>query len=173
MKDEAMFYWVCGHLFGWTEVKESMYIMDKDRNGIPIRINHTEDVRRPKYIRFCQRKYQFWDLFDLCGQWSLLGGNIRRDMAFEYFQKNILSKYKDALHDKILYDLNWEGRKHYTSLIHNIITGGLADYIDKILCTNKCSSTYCTKKHRVEWEFILKEWDYIEANLLNALENFK
>ena len=44
MQNEAILYWVCGHIFGWQPIKEIMYLMQKDINGIPQKIEGKEET---------------------------------------------------------------------------------------------------------------------------------
>ncbi len=176
MKNEAEFYWVCGHLFGWRDITESQYIMEKDSNGIPVKIERKEDVQHTKYIRCYKGKYQVWNekgkAKSLEGKWESLGNTTQREKAFSYFKVAALPELRNTLHDKILEDLRSKGKEVYKMMIKGIIEDGYADYIDKVACTDKNSLTYESKQNG-EKERFLEEWEFITKDLINTIENFK
>ncbi len=176
MQNEVEFYWVCGNLFGWTETTETQYIMEKDGNKKPIKIESKEDVAHTKYIRCYKGKYQVWNedgtAMSLDGKWESLGNTTQREKAFNYFKTVLLPELKNTLHDKILNDIRSKGKEVYKMMIQSIIDDGMADYIDRVACTDKNSLTYFTKQNG-ETERFIKEWDFIQKDLINAIENFK
>lgn len=176
MQNEVEFYWVCGSLFGWTNITEEQYIMERDSNNNPIKIDKKEKVSHTKYIRYYKGKYQVWDedgtTISLDGKWRDLGSTNQRDKAFNYFKTVVLPGLKNTLHDKILKDLRSKGKDIYTLIIQGIINDGIADYIDKIACTDKNSLTYFSRQNG-ETERLIKEWEFIQKDLINSIENFK
>ncbi len=174
MKNEALFYWVCGHIFGWKNTVESQYIMEKDKNNEPIKIDHKEDVDHVKYIRYYKGKYQYWeqDVESNDGDWKSLANTTQREVAFRYFKTEVFPKIKDVLHDKVYKALSDRGKGVYKSMVEEIISAGKEDYIDKLLCTDKNSITYKSKNNG-ELLQINEEWKYIAKSLVNALETLK
>lgn len=176
MTNEAEFYWVCGQLFGWTNVVEQQYIMEKDFNGNPLKIASKENVEHTKYIRCYKGKYQIWNetskTMSLDGKWESLGNTTQRERAYSFFKTNLLPEIKLYLHAKILMDRDAKGKEYYSEIIKNIIADGMADYIDKLVCSDKNSLTYFSKNNG-ETEQLIQEWNYIEQELLNALNNLK
>ncbi|MDR0969874.1 MAG: hypothetical protein LBM67_05000 [Lentimicrobiaceae bacterium] len=177
MQNEAELYWICGNLFGWQEVKETKYIMEKDNNGSPIKIQSEEEVEHAKYIRIMNKgKYYFWNEDGKSkgtdGKWVEFDKNaMRRDQAFNLFKTMILPQIKNTLHEKIKKDIQNRGKGYYDGIIDNIIANGKFDYIDQIICANKNSLTFY--KQGNEGERLDEEWTYIEKQLKNALGNFK
>lgn len=57
-------------------------------------------------------------------------------------------------------------------MIQSVIDDGMADYIDKIACTDKNSLTYFSKQNG-ETERFVKEWEFIQKDFINSIENFK
>ncbi len=176
MQNEAEFYWVCGNLFGWTEICETQYIMEKDGNKKPVKIENKEEISHIKYIRCYKGKYQVWNedgiAMSLDDKWENLGNTTQREKAFEYFKTVVLPALKNTLHDKILNDIRSKGKEVYKLMIKGIINDGLADYIDKVVCSDKNSLTYFSKQN-AEKERFVKEWDFIVKDLVNSIENFK
>ncbi|MDR0939292.1 MAG: hypothetical protein LBN29_08075 [Mediterranea sp.] len=174
MQNEDILYWVCGNIFGWESVKETMYIMAKDNNGKPLKIDHKEEVEHVKYIRMNNKKYYFWnedgDSRGLEGKWTPLGNTTQRDKAFNYFKTVVLPQIKQTLTAKIQYDISKRGRAYYEMIIDDIISGGYADYVDRLLCTDKNSLTYDTQA-RGDLPQLTEEWNYISKQLKNALNN--
>ncbi|MDR0939289.1 MAG: hypothetical protein LBN29_08060 [Mediterranea sp.] len=172
MRNEDLLYWVCGNIFGWESVKETMYIMAKDSNGMPLKIDHKEEVEHVKYIRMNKTKYYFWnedgDSTELEGKWTPLGNTTRRDTAFMYFKTSVLPQIKPMLRDKIRQDIAKRGKAYYEAMIDNIADGGYADYVDRLICTGKNSLTYETQDGG-ELSQLTEEWHYIRKHLKNAL----
>ena len=175
MQNEAEFYWVCGNFFGWTDIIETQYIMEKNDKNEAVRIESKENVSHTKYIRCYKGKYQVWNengmSTGLDGKWVSLGNTNQREKAFNYFKTVVLPEIKNTLHDKIYEELH-QNRKIYKSVIQGIIDDGKADYIDKIACTDKNSLTYYSKQNGEQDRFN-KEWEFIVKDLINAIDNFK
>ena len=175
MQNEAEFYWVCGNFFGWTDIIETQYIMEKNDKNEAVRIESKENVSHTKYIRCYKGKYQVWNengmSTGLDGKWVSLGNTNQREKAFNYFKTVVLPDIKNTLHDKIYEELH-QNRKIYKSVIQGIIDDGKADYIDKIACTDKNSLTYYSKQNGEQDRFN-KEWEFIVRDLINAIDNFK
>lgn len=176
MQNEVEFYWVCGNFFGWTDVVETQYIMEKDSNKKPIKIESKEDVPHTKYIRCYKGKYQVWNedgtAMTLDGKWTALGNTAQREKAFNYFKTIVFPDLRNTLHDKILNDIRSKGKEVYKMMIQSVIDDGMADYIDKIACTDKNSLTYFSKQNG-ETERFVKEWEFIQKDFINSIENFK
>ena len=176
MQNEAEFYWVCGNFFGWTDIIETQYIMEKNDKNEAVRIESKENVSHTKYIRCNKGKYQVWNengiSTGLDGKWVSLGNTNHRDKAFNYFKTVVLPELKNTLHDRILELLIANGRKGYKLLIQGIIDDGKTDYINKIACTDKNSLTYCSEQNGEQDRFN-KEWEFIVKDLINVIDNFK
>lgn len=176
MQNEVEFYWVCGNFFGWTDVTETQYVMEKDSNRKPIKIESKEDVSHTKYIRCYKGKYQVWNedgtAMTLDGKWTALGNTTQREKAFNYFKTIVFPELRNTLHDKILNDIRSKGKEVYKIMIQSVIDDGMADYIDKIACTDKNSLTYFSKQNG-ETERFVKEWEFIQKDFINSIENFK
>ena len=176
MQNEAEFYWVCGNFFGWTDIIETQYIMEKNDKNEAVRIESKENVSHTKYIRCHKGKYQVWNENGMStgvdGKWVSLGNINHRDTAFNYFKTVVLPELKNTLHDRILELLIANGRKGYKLLIQGIIDDGKTDYINKIACTDKNSLTYCSEQNGEQDRFN-KEWEFIVKDLINVIDNFK
>lgn len=176
MQNEAEFYWVCGNFFGWTDIIETQYIMEKNDKNEAVRIESKENVSHTKYIRCHKGKYQVWNENGMStgvdGKWVSLGNINHRDKAFNYFKTVVLPELKNTLHDRILELLIANGRKGYKLLIQGIIDDGKTDYINKIACTDKNSLTYCSEQNGEQDRFN-KEWEFIVKDLINVIDNFK
>jgi hypothetical protein len=174
MQNEAMMLWVCGHLFGWQELKENAYIMQKDSNGTPLKIEQKEEVTHKKTISVRKGKYFYWnedgDSRGLDGKWYSLDNSNRRDAAFRYFKSTVLPKIKQTLVNKIKDDYASNGRAYYEALVDDLITDGKFDYIDKIVCSDKSSLTYF-QQNSGEANLLDEEFNYIKNNLKNDLNN--
>ncbi len=174
-ENSALFYWVCGQFFGWEEIVESQFIMEKEGDK-PVRIDRKEEVLHKKYIRCCKGKYLFWNNLgreDADGEkWQPLGNTTQRDAAFRYFKTTVLPEHKNEYHDLILNVLRTQGVTKFVLMIQDVISGGMPDYIDKIACTDKNSLTYSAKQNG-ETDLFCEEWSYIENELINAIQNFK
>lgn len=176
MQNEAELYWILGSLFGWQTVKEQQYIMEKDSNGNPLKIEHKEEVENTKYIRVNKGKYEFWnedgESIGMLGKWTPLNKATQRDQAFQFFKTCALPSIKNMLYAKIKSDIRNKGLVYYETIVDGIIANGKFDYIDKIICADKNSSTYYSQA-KDEGKCFDEEWNYIEKHLKNALSNFK
>lgn len=170
---EAMFYWVAGQFFGWTEVVEKARNMEKDQNGATLKEIEKVEVKYAKYIRFDKTKYRYWnEKGQSRGQsekWTdFLTANRKR--AFEFFKFDVLPLLRDEYKSLILNELNLRGTGYYKTVIDKLKADGKQDYIDKVMCSNKSSVTYySTDGKTVEAEFVDQEWAYIESEFLDAL----
>lgn len=175
MQNEAMFYWVCGHLFGWREITEDMHIMEKNRDGEPVRCTGKEEITQPKYIRVKAGKYMYWDEAGDPGKdqkWKLIDNTTVRNHAFNYFKTTIFPEIKTVLNKKIADDITNKGENFYVTKVQNMIDNGIHDYINCIVCSNKNSSTI-SSQNGGEWNQYLEEWKFIERDLVNSLKNLK
>lgn len=175
MQNEAMFYWVCGHLFGWREIAEDMHIMEKDRDGEPIRCTGKEEVTQPKYIRVKAGKYMYWDEDGDPGKdqkWKPLDNTTMRNQAYSYFKTTIFPEIKNVLNKKIEDEIRSRGDSFYITKVQSMIDNGIHDYINCIVCTNKNSATV-SAQNGIEWKQYLDEWKFIENDLINTLTNIK
>lgn len=175
MQNEAMFYWVCGTLFGWKEITEDMHIMEKDRDGAPIRCTGKEEVTHPKYIRVKAGKYMYWDEAGDPGKdqkWKPIDNTTMRNHAYNFFKTTIFPAIKNVLNKKIVDEITNKGEFYYVTKAQNMIENGIHDYINCIVCSNKNSSTISTQ-NGVEWNQYLEEWKFIETDLINTLTNIK
>lgn len=170
---EAMFYWVAGQFFGWTEVVEKARNMEKDQNGATLKEIEKVEVKYAKYIRFDKTKYRYWnEKGQSRGQsekWTdFLTANRKR--AFEFFKFDVLPLLRDEYKSLILHELNLRGTGYYKTVIDNLKADGKQDYIDKVMCSNKSSVTYYSADGKtVEAEFVDQEWAYIESEFLDTL----
>jgi hypothetical protein len=175
MQNEAELYWICGNIFGWQSVKETKYIMEKDNNGVPLKIENKEEVEHPKYIRINKGKYFYWnedgESKGLDGKWVSLNNAAQRDQAFQFFKAVALPQIKQTLHAKIKADIKSKGKAYYEAIVDGIVANGKYDYIDRIVCADKNSLTYYTQAKGEDKRFD-EEWKYIEKQLKNALSNF-
>jgi hypothetical protein len=175
MQNEAELYWVCGSIFGWQSIKETKYIMLKDNNGIPQKIEGYEESEYTKYIRYNKGKYFYWnedgESKGLDGKWVSLNNTTQRDQAFQFFKTVALPQIKQTLQAKIKSDITAKGKAYYEAIVDGIIANGKYDYIDHIVCANKNSLTYYAQA-KGEDKRLDEEWGYIEKQLKNALSNF-
>jgi len=175
MQNEAELYWVCGSIFGWQSIKETQYMMEKDNNGIPLKIEDKDEVEHIKYIRINKGKYFYWnedgESKGLDGKWVSLNNTTQRDQAFQFFKTVALPQIKQTLHAKIKADIKSKGKAYYEAIVDGIIAKGKYDYIDQIVCADKNSLTYYSQKKGEDKRFD-EEWAYIEKHLKNALGNF-
>lgn len=173
MQNEAMFYWVCGNLFGWREVTDDMHIMEKNRDGEPIRCTGKEEVTQPKYIRVKNGKYLYWDEAGDPGKdqkWKPIDNTTVRNTAYNYFKTSIFPEIKTVLHNKIASEITDRGENYYVTKVQTIIDNGIHDYINCIVCSNKNSSTI-SSQNGGEWAQCLEEWKFIENDLINSIKN--
>jgi len=174
MKNEAIFYWVCGHLFGWKTVVEDERIMVKDENGKVLKKQEKQKVEHIKYIYNLNGKYVYWNPQSLPGandQWTPLDNVTRRDSAFSYFKSNVLPTFKEDF-KHIIKEQYGAKRAWWKDEINRIIQDGFANYIDRIVCANKQSTTYFTDNGG-ELKLLQEEFKYLTDLLLNQLENLK
>ncbi len=179
LQNEAMFYWVCGQLFGYKDVTETGYVMLKDDKGddVTVKIDHKENVTHPKYIRCIKGKYYFWaetmDEHSNLEKWYPIGGERTtgdRLKAFEYFKTSVLPEFKAELRRFLTETFKKMGQVQRQALVKEVADMGKMDYIDLILCTDKSSSTYYSQK-KMESTQIDAEWNYIKKELAKAIEN--
>ena len=174
MKNEAIFYWVCGHFFGWESIKEEERIMNKDEKGNVLSEGSTELVEHTKYVCCLKRKYMYWDVNAAPGkdrQWKPLENSTRRDTAYNAFKTIVLSEHKENFKELIIstYGKNvqyWEG------VIKGVIDAGFEDYINRVVCSDKSSVTYFSRESG-EVKQLQEEFQYIKNDLLTALANLK
>lgn len=181
LPNEAMFYWVCGQIFGYVDVAEQCYIMEKESDGTPIKQLRKEDVTHPKYIANRKGKYYFWEERSKNNgadkKWYPIGSVSTGDRlkAFENFKAITFPQFKSDLHSFILGLKSTKGSEVLKAMIAEVKAMGMEDYIDLVLCTDKASATYYSQK-KMELTQITAEWDYITdetSGLLVALENLK
>jgi hypothetical protein len=168
MKDEAIFYWVCGHFFG-VEIKEDERVLD-DEGRETGKVQGTHH----KYVCCLRKKYMYWDEDSLPGKdehWQPLGNTSRRDTAFNHFKTVVLPEDKEKF-KKMIVDTYSMNRAFWEAEFKNVIAAGFKAYIDRVVCSDKNSSTYITSNSG-EYQLIQKEWDYICKNLLNAIGNLR
>ncbi|MBQ7342356.1 MAG: hypothetical protein IJW42_03765 [Alistipes sp.] len=176
MQNEAMFYWVCGNLFGWKEITEDMHIMEKDRDGAPLRCTGKEEVTHPKYIRIKAGKYMYWDEEGDPGRdqkWKPMENTSSRDQAYTYFKTIIFPEIKQVLAKKISDDIKSRGEGFYVMMAQNLVNDGIHDYINKVVCSNRNSNTISSDGNTSDWNQYLEEWKFIEKDLINSLTNLK
>ncbi|MBE6210393.1 MAG: hypothetical protein E7130_02005 [Rikenellaceae bacterium] len=176
MQNEAMFYWVCGNLFGWKEITEDMHIMEKDRDGAPLRCTGKEEVTHPKYIRIKAGKYMYWDEEGDPGRdqkWKPMENTNSRDQAYTYFKTIIFPEIKQVLAKKISDDIKSRGEGFYVMMAQNLVDDGIHDYINKVVCSNRNSNTISSDGNTSDWNQYLEEWKFIEKDLINSLTNLK
>ncbi len=175
MQNEAMFYWVCGTFFGWKEITEDMHIMEKDRDGYPIRCIEKKEITHPKYIRIKAGKYMYWDETGSLGKdqkWKSMDNLAVRDQAYNYFKTIVFPEIKAVLSKKISDDITDKGENFYVTRVQNLIEDGIHDYINCKVCSNKNSATI-SAQDAGEWAQYLAEWEFIEKDLINSLKNIK
>lgn len=172
MKDEALFYWVCGHLFGWAEVQDTVRYMKKDATGAVTAEDRTEIVPHKKYVSCIKQKYYYWDEAVPAGKlqkWIPLDNTQRRDTAFNYFKSVVVPAHKTEYYNLIKAEIAKYGENYWKDRINEIMCGGhLDEYIDKWVCCNKSSATFFASEGR-EIELIRKEFDYICKSLSTTL----
>ncbi len=179
MQNQAMFYWVCGQLFGWTTIKEEERAMKTDDYGNATaedKENTSLEVHT-KYIACIKKKYYWWDPNAVAGRiekWQPLDNTSVRDSAFNYFKTIVLPNKKDLFNNLVKSEFQSKGKQYFEHKINEISKAGLVDYINKVLCTDKSSTTYFTSgSAKADFELIQKEFDYLQKYLFNALSNLK
>lgn len=172
MKDEAMFYWVCGHIFGWTEVQDTVRYMKKDAAGVVTAEAGTEIVPHKKFVACIKQKYYYWDETAAAGKlqkWVPLDNTQRRDTAFNFFKSVVLPAHKTAFYNLIKAEVAKYGENYWKDRVNEIMCNGQIDeYIDKWVCCNKSSATLFASEGR-EIDLIRQEFDYISKSLNTAL----
>lgn len=186
LPNEAMFYWVCGQLFGYhdesdpnkcSDVTETVTIMEKGANGETLRQKESYQEVHCKYICCRKGKYYFWEAKNKQNgqdrRWYLIGGSTsdKRNTAFENFKAVTLPAHKAELR-RLLLEIFKDMGGRLKPRIQEIIDMGKMDYIDRVMCSNRSSSTYYSQR-TYEASFVDDEWDYIENQLMNAVESFK
>lgn len=176
MKNEAIFYWVAGHFFGWDNVKEEERIMGLDEKGDITVEEGKEIVEHIKYIRCLRKKYMYWDEKAMDGKdkkWIPFGGagTSRRDTAYNSFKTEVLPELKEEFKKVILQQFNAR-REWWRGEITRVIEAGLADYINRVICSDKNSQTYMAS-HGGEYTLIQQEFSYLCKDFWNALSNLK
>ncbi len=174
MKGEAMFYWTCGHFFGWEKIKEEARIMKRDERGNVISEDHKELVENLKYVCCLRKKYMYWDVNLPAGrdkQWQPLGNTSRRDTAFNYFKTVVLPEHKENF-KSIIKNVYGQQVAFWRGEIARFISDGFEDYIDKIVCSDKGSVTYAASNSG-EYKLLQEEFQYIKNDLLNALDSLR
>lgn len=186
MPDEAMFYWVCGQLFGYhhdtdpdkrSDVTEKVTIMAKDENGKTIRRERVENAVHYKYISFQKGYYYFWENDSPTNgqmkRWYPIGGisTPDRERAFNNFKSITFPEHKTALQEYLTEIFKNLGQERLMALVNELTSMGKRDYIDRLMCANKNSATYYSQRTQ-EAAFIDQEWDYIESKFRQAVETF-
>lgn len=174
MKNESIFYWVCGHFFGWETIKEDERIMNKDEKGVVLSEGGKELADHLKYICCLRKKYMYWDVDAPAGkdrQWKPLGNTGRRDTAYNEFKTVILPEHKENF-KSIITEVYSQKVAFWRNEIQRVIDAGFEDYIDRIVCSDKSSVTYFSKESG-EVKQLQDEFQYIKNDLLNALDNLK
>lgn len=174
MKNEAIFYWVCGQFFGWESITEDERIMNKDENGKVLSESSKESAEHTKYICCLRKKYMYWDVNAPAGkdrQWISLDNTSRRDSAYNYFKTMILPEYKETFKELISqkYSMN---KTYWNSKIQSVADAGFEDYIDRVVCSDKSSVTYFSNNSG-ETKQLQEEFQYIKKDLLSTLANFR
>lgn len=175
MTDEAMFYWVAGQIFGWTEIVEKARIMEKGPNGETIKEIGKEEVSHEKYVRYEKNKYWYWNQKATGrgqgGKWTEINTSDRLS-AFEFFKTEVLNNLREEFKAMILAKREEKGIGHYKFVIEEIKKAEKQDYIDKLVCGHKSSATlYAGNTH--EAAFVDEEWEYFAEKFLDALQIFK
>ena len=170
MKNEAMFYWVCGHIFGWQTTKEEEREMKRDdKTGDIIGEGTTEYVEHLKYVRFKKKKYEYCFSDGDDKEWQSLDNTSMRDKAFNYFKTVVLPEHKES-YMGLIKEL-YKGKVNYWKAeIERLRGAGLDEYINKLVCNDKNSMTYKGKK---EYDLVKAEFKYICNELIGALDNLK
>ena len=147
-RHEAMFYWVCGQIFGWPGAQ-----------------CETAEVGYPeKYICYMHQRYMFWipNLLQGGGWQELKSSNRAR--AFEYFKTELLPYLRDYYDELISRKIAERGLIYYRHLIDSLRSGGKQRYVETVL----------RETPRMPMEdyvsFIDEEWTYIEEKLVEELQ---
>lgn len=177
MKDEGMFYWVAGQIFGWQVLTEKARVMEKTVNGETIKEKGTEEVQNTKYIRYYNKKYYYWNEKSTghgqLGKWTETP-SVNRHNAYEYFKSEVLPQLREVFKAKILADVAEKGAGFYATKIEEIKSFGRQDYIDRLMCANKSSVTfYAAGGNTHETAFVDEEWAYFSEKFKDALTLLK
>lgn len=177
MSNEAMFYWACGHIFGWEDIIETERIMEKNDRGEIVREQAKEDRKHRKFISCQKGSYYYWDEEAMSRpgtkKWVPLehAGTRRRDTAFNYFKTQVLPQKKELFLDLIRNEVSSKGVAYYNGIIDGIIQGGIEDFINLLVCSDKSSVTYSQNGNSGEMQAIMNEFEYICRDLKNTLSN--
>ena len=180
MKNEALFYWVCGQIFGWTTIPEEEKEMRRDEKGMIIGEDKNAEIQmveHPKYIANIKKKYYYWDEEAMEGKmqkWQPIdgAGTSRRDTAFNYFKSVILPNKKELFHQLIKQEFSKMGNEYWRLKIEQIAKSGIDEYINRLLCSNKISTTYF-QDNGGEIQVIREEFDFIQKQLYTILSTLK
>ncbi|MBQ6862559.1 MAG: hypothetical protein IJN98_08115 [Alistipes sp.] len=187
LPNEAMFYWVCGQIFGYqhdtdpdkrSDVTEKVTIMEKGDNGETIRVASTEQAVHNKYIACRKGKYYFWQNDSPTNgqdkRWYPIGGVLtdNRLTAYNNFKAITFPAYKAELHRRLKEIFDNLGEGLLMAKINELTAMGKRDYIDRLMCTNKNSATYYSRQTH-ESAFIDQEWHYIETEFAQTVITFK
>jgi hypothetical protein len=180
MKNEALFYWVCGQIFGWTEIPEEEKEMRRDEKGMVIGEDKNAEiqiVKHPKYIANIKKKYYYWDEEAMEGnmqKWQPIdgAGTSRRDKAYNYFKSIILPQKKELFNALIKQEFSKKGNEYWRLKIEQIANSGIEEYINCLLCSNKISTTYF-QDNGGEIQVIKEEFDFIQKQLYTVLSTLK
>jgi hypothetical protein len=146
--DEAMFYWVCGQIFGWPGAQRCVAEV-----GYP-----------EKYICYIHQRYMFWNPnLAQGGIWHEFHSS-NRVRAFEYFKTELLPYLRDDYDELISQKIAERGRIYSLHLIDSLRSGGKQRYVETVLRE--------TPRMPMEDDvsFIDEEWTYIEEKLVDTLQ---
>ena len=187
LPNEGMFYWVCGQIFGYhhdtdpnkcSDVTETVTIMEKDENGQTLKAKEKIQESHCKYICYRGKCYCFWEAESKTNgqnrRWYPIGGisTDNRKTAYGNFTAITLPAFKPELHRRLKEIFDDLGKARLQATINQVVAMGKMDYIDRLMCSNKSSATYYSQRTH-EASFIDDEWDYIENELMSAIESFK
>lgn len=180
MKNEALFYWVCGQIFGWASIPEEEKEMRRDDKGMVIGEDKNAEkqiVEHTKYIANIKKKYYYWDEEAMEGsmqKWQPIdgAGTSRRDTAYNYFKSIILPQKKELFHGLIKQEFSKMGNEYWRLKIEQIAKSGIEEYINRLLCSNKISTTYF-QDNGGEIQVIREEFDFIQKQLYTILSSLK
>ena len=174
MKNEAIFYWVAGHFFGWDTIKEEERIMNVNEKGEVTSADAKELADHTKYIRYYKKKYMYWDEKSKVGadkKWQNLGNTTQRDKAYNTFKTVVLADAKED-YKKIIRETYMMKKAWWDSEIKRVIDAGLEEYINKVVCSDKNSVTYMSSNSG-DYRLIQDEFEFLSKDFLNQLGNLK
>lgn len=174
MKNEALFYWVCGQIFGWETIIEDVREMNFDEKGNAISEGRKKPGEHQKYVCCLRKKYMYWDIELPAGkdkQWQPLGNTGRRDTAFNYFKTEILPEHKENF-KALIRGKYEESKSGWRMKIQECANYSLTEYIDLLVCADKNSLTFASNNN-AEYKLLQEEHQYLRNNLLNALDCLK